>query len=81
VRLNGVASDRTRWPRNLAGARLHNRALGGDPGDEVAKPTKASAAGIKAERPGIRKLKLAQFEVVDGTATLLDLLFGATDGR
>ena len=50
-------------------------------GDAVAKHTKANSAGIETERPGIRKLKHAQFEVVDGTATLLDLLFGRADAH
>ena len=58
---------------------IEYRWFGGPPGeplpplgDAVAKHTKANAAGIKTERPGIRKLKLTQFEAVDGTARSVD---------
>jgi hypothetical protein len=51
-----------------------------DLGDVVAKHAKANAAGVKLERPGIRKVNLGRFERLDGPQELLERLFGPVPG-
>ena len=45
-------------------------------GDHPVKHTKANSEGIKAVRPGLRSIRLSQFEPVSSAAELLDRLFG-----
>ncbi len=47
---------------------------------QVAKHTKANAAGVKAERPNIRKIPERDFDKVKDADHLLELLFGNLDG-
>lgn len=47
-----------------------------DLGTVVAKHAKGNAAGVKLERPNIRRVNLGKFEPLDGVGELLDRLFG-----
>lgn len=47
-----------------------------DLGDAPVKHAKANAQGEKLVRPGLRSVKLSQFEKVDDLPSLLDRLFG-----
>ena len=60
-----------RWFGGLPGEPLP------DLGDVVAKHTKANAAGVKLERPDIRRINLGRFERLNGASELLQRLFGA----
>ena len=59
-----------RWFGGLPGEPLP------DIGDVVAKHAKANAAGVKLERPDIRRINLGKFERLDGVPALLQRLFG-----
>lgn len=47
-----------------------------DLGRTVGRHSKANAKGVKSVRPAIRTIGLGRFERLDGTASLLDRLFG-----
>lgn len=72
------------WNPDTNRLELEYRFFGGEPGspipdlgDAVVKHAKANSEGKKLVRPGLRAVKLTQFEKVESISVLLDRLFGS----
>lgn len=50
-------------------------------GDKVVKHTKANAAGLKTERPGLREVRRSRFETLRDIDKLIERLFGTSVER